>query len=387
MAGEVAIVAAGQCRFGARGEGPKELFAEAWRACRDTVDRDLDVALIQEAYVGSMAFGGYQLGNTASLPLGYIGLPHLPSRRVENACASSSFALRDGYIAIRSAQAEVVLVAGLEKMTDLPTERQKYWLGVSGDTEWERLAGTTFAGTYALMAQRHMHDYRTTKEQMALVAVKNHRHGARNPKAHLQREITLEQVLNAPMVANPLGLYDCCPVSDGAAVVLLASKAKAKLFTDTPVWIEGSGAANDYLGLHERPSITRMEASVRAGRMAFQQAGLKPDDVDLAEIHDCFTIAEIMALEDLGFCPKGRGGSFVESGATQKDGQIPVNLSGGLKAKGHPLGATGAAQVVEVFHQLRGTVEKDRQVGGAQVALTHNVGGSGASCTVHIYGR
>lgn len=387
MAEDVAIVAAGQSRFGARREGPKELFAEAWRACREAVDKGFDPLLIQEAYVGSMAFGGYQLGNTASLPLGYIGLPYLPSRRVENACASSSFALRDGYLAIRSGAADVVLVAGLEKMTDLPTERQKYWLGVSGDTEWERLAGTTFAGTYALMALRHMHDFGTTREQMAAVAVKNHRHGALNPKAHLQKEITLEQALRAPMVAHPLGLYDCCPVSDGAAVVLLASREKAKRFTDAPVWIRASAAANDHLALHERPSITRMEATIRAGKAAFHQADLSPRDIDLAELHDSFTIAEIMALEDLGFCPKGRGGAFVESGATQRDGQIPVNLSGGLKAKGHPLGATGAGQAVEVFHQLRGSAEKGRQAEGAEVALTHNVGGSGASCTVHIYGR
>ncbi|MCJ2520634.1 MAG: thiolase domain-containing protein [Candidatus Thermoplasmatota archaeon] len=387
MAGEVAIVGAGQSRFGVLKEGIKSLFAQAFFECLDSVDKGMDPRQVQEAFVGSMSFGGGQLGNLAALMTEQVGLTHIPARKVENACASSSYALRDAWFALHSGMLDVVLVAGVEKMTDLPSDRRRYWLGVSGDTEWERLAGTTFAGLYALMASRHMHEYGTKRESLAQVAVKNHRYASHNPKAHFQRPIKLEQVLEAPMLAQPLTLYDSCPVSDGASALLLTRAELAKSFTDSPVYIQASSGASDFLALHDREDITRVDGTVKAAKEAYRQAHLSPGEVDMAEIHDAFTIGEIMALEDLGFCSKGQGGVWTLEGRTEIGGDIAVNTSGGLKAKGHPLGATGAGQVVEVFKQLRSEAEKARQVSGAEVALTHNVGGSGATVAVHIFSR
>jgi acetyl-CoA C-acetyltransferase/acetyl-CoA acyltransferase len=387
MAGEVAVVGAGQSRFGVRREGIKALFTEAFFECLESEDKGVDPGEIQEAYVGSMSFGGGQLGNLAALMTEQVGLQHIPTRRVEDACASSSYALRDAWYALRSGLLDLVLVAGVEKMTDLPPDRRGYWLGVSGDTEWERLAGSTFAGLYALMACRHMHEYGTKREALAQVAVKNHMYGSHNPKAHFRRPIKVEDVLGSPVVAHPLNLYDCCPVSDGATALLLTRGELARRFTDSPVYILASSGASDFLALHDREEITRVEGTVRAGREAFRQARLSPQDVDLAELHDAFTISEIMALEDLGFCSKGEGGVWTLEGQTEIGGKLPVNVSGGLKAKGHPLGATGAGQVVEVFRQLRNEAEEKRQVPDAEVALTHNVGGSGATIAIHIFSR
>ncbi len=387
MPEEVAVIGAGQSRFGVLEEGTKALFAEAFFECLESVDNGLDPGKIEEAFIGSMSFGGAQLGNLAGLMTEQVGLKYIPTRKVENACASSSYALRDAWLAIRSGLVDLALVAGVEKMTDLPPDRRRYWLGVSGDTEWERLAGSTFAGLYALMACRHMHEYGTKREALAQVAVKNHKYGSQNPKAHFQRAIKLQDVLEAPMLARPLTLYDSCPISDGATALLLTSWEGAKRFTDTPIRILASSGASDFLALHDREEITRVEGTVRAGMEAFRQARLSPKEVDLAELHDAFTIGEIMALEDLGFCAKGQGGTWTLDGRTEIGGDVAVNTSGGLKAKGHPLGATGAGQVVEVFRQLRSEAEKGRQVPDAEVALTHNVGGSGATIAVHIFSR
>ncbi|MEK6851572.1 MAG: hypothetical protein AABY30_03425, partial [Candidatus Thermoplasmatota archaeon] len=264
--------------------------------------------------------------------------------------------------------------------------RKRFWLGVSGDTEWERLAGLTFPGVYAMMAVRHMHEYGTTREQMAAVAVKNHANGARNPKAQFRKAITMEKALASAMVAHPLTLYDCCGTTDGAACVILAAKEVTSEYTDSPVWVLGSGAASDHLAVHDRESMTRLDATIAAAGAAYAQAGITARDVDVAEVHDCFTIAEILAVEDLGFAAKGEGGRLAAEGVTVRDGKLPVNPSGGLKSKGHPLGATGAAQVYEMFLQLRGEAG-DRQVPSPEVGLTHNVGGSGATCAVHVFGR
>lgn len=376
-----AIVGAAMGAFGVRPESPKKLFAEAAALAFQSVEKGMDPKDVQEAWVGSTAFGGWQLGNTAAYLVEQAGLPGIPARRVENACASSGFALRDAALAIRSGAVDVALVGGFEKMNDVGGIHKRYWLGVSGDTPWERMAGATFPGVYAMMAARHFHEFGTTREDLARVAVKNHAHGAKNPKAQFQKPITLEKALASPMVASPLSMFDCCSTTDGAAVVLLASEKVARRYTDTPVWIEGSGAATDFLAVHDRPSMTTLEATVRASRAAYAEAGVGPGDVDLAEVHDCFTIAEVLATEDLGFCKKGEGGRFA-----RESHDLVVNPSGGLKAKGHPLGATGAGQAVEAFEQLQGHAGA-RQVRGAEVALTHNVGGSGATCAVHVYRR
>ena len=380
------MVGAGMGAFGVRPESPKRLFAEAVAAALGSVGKGMDAGDVQEAWIGSTAFGGWQLGNTAAYLVEQAGLPGIPARRVENACASSGFALRDAYHAIRSGAVDVALVGGFEKMNDVGGIHKRYWLGVSGDTPWERMAGATFPGVYGMMAARHMHEFGTTKEDLAHVAVKNHANGAKNPKAQFQKATTLEKVLASPMVAAPLGMFDCCSTTDGAAAVLLASERVARRYTDTPVWVEGSGAATDFLAVHDRPTMTTLDATVRAGRAAYAQAGVTPREVDLAEVHDCFTIAEILAVEDLGFAAKGDGGRYTREGHTALAGEVAVNPSGGLKAKGHPLGATGAGQAVEVFEQLTGHAGA-RQVRGAEVALTHNVGGSGATCVVHLWRR
>ncbi|MHB8606533.1 MAG: thiolase domain-containing protein [Thermoplasmatota archaeon] len=382
----VAVVAAGLSKFGARAEGMKELFGEAVADALATADKNLSLADIEEAWVGSLGFGGGQLGNLGAYLSEQVGLRGIPARRVENACASSGFAFRDAFLAVKSGARDVVLAGGMEKMTDLDPIHQRFWLGVSGDTAWERMAGLTFPGVYALMASRHMHEFGTTREDLAAVAVKNHGNGARNPKAQFQKEITLEKALAAPSVASPLGLFDCCSTTDGASVAFLASERVARRFTDTPVWVEGSGAASDFLALHDRESITRLDATKAASRAAYKEAGVAPAKIEVAEVHDCFTIAEVLAVEDLGFTKKGKGGAFGASGATARTGERPVNPSGGLKAKGHPLGATGTGQIAELFLQVRAEAGA-RQVPGAELALAHNVGGSGATCAVHILRR
>lgn len=379
-----AVVGAAQSPFGDRPETLKRLFVEAFEAAVSSVDEGLDPARIEEAYVGNLGVGGGQLGNVAALMTEVAGLEGVSVRRVEDACASSGFAFRDAVRAVESGGCDLTLAAGAEKMNDLERVHQRYWLGVSGDMEWERTAGATFAGTYALMAARHMADHGTTPEQLATVAVKNHDHGADNPKAQFQKRVDLETVLDSFVVADPLHLYDCCPTTDGAACAIVASDAVADELTDTPVRVAGAGAASDTLALHDRDSLTRLDATTDAGEQAFKQAGLSPTDVDVAELHDCFTIAEILALEDLGFSAKGEGGPFVEE--VWEGDHLRFNPSGGLKAKGHPLGATGAGQIVELFDQLRGDAGP-RQVDDAEVGLAHNVGGSGATCTVHVLTR
>ncbi|MBQ70064.1 MAG: 3-ketoacyl-CoA thiolase [Euryarchaeota archaeon] len=385
---DVAVVGAGQTKYGNHPLGLKGMWAEAALAAFDSVDGDFSPTQIDEAFIGSIAFGGSQLGNTAALLTEHSAMDGVPVRRVENACASSGFAFRDAWMAIKSGQADVVVAGGIEKMNDLTPERKRFWLGVSGDTEWERLAGLTFPGTYALMARRHFHEYGSTHDDLVNISVKNHAHGALNPLAHIQKEVSFEKAAGGFMVADPLTLYDCCPTSDGASCVILAADHVVKKFTDTPVWVRGSGAASDRLALHDRPSITRLKATTEASKRAYQQSGFTQHNIDLAEVHDCFTIAELIATEDLGFAQRGEGGLFAREGRGRlNQGDVTINSSGGLKSKGHPLGATGTGQVVEVFKQLRSQVSNGRQVRDAETALTHNVGGSGATCAVHVFGR
>ncbi len=308
---------------------------------------------------------------------------HIPATRVEGACASGSLAIREGYLSIASGINDVVVVGGIEKMNDVGGSEATDILAAASDQEWEAFFGATFPGIYAMIATRHMHEYGTTKEQLAQVAVKNHANGVNNPYAQYQSPISLESVMRATMVAYPLGLMDCSPVSDGAASVVLCAAEKAKKYTDKPIKIIGSGQASDTLALHGRRDICTLDATIHAAKMAYKQANLTPKDIDFAEVHDCFTIAEICAIEDLGFIEKGKGGTAIDNKITTMDGSLPVNTSGGLKAKGHPVGATGVAQIVELTMQLRNEAGK-RQVKDAKIGLAHNVGGSGATCVVHI---
>jgi acetyl-CoA acetyltransferase len=384
----VALIAAAQTPFGdAPALSIKELFAAAFRDLLRSVDRGIELEQIQAAYIGSLGIGGFQLGLSASLLCSYVGLAGIPAMRVENACASSGYALLNAIYDVSSGAHDVVLAGGVEKMGDLSSLRTRYWLGVSGDTEYERLAGLTFAGVYALMAQRYFEESPLARKHLAMIAVKNHLNGELNPKAHFRQRVSLDQALRGPMVAEPLGLFDCCPVSDGAAAVLVVAAERAREFTDRPVHVIGFGAANDHVGLFDRPSLTSLPASVRAAHVAFEMAGLRPSDVDVAEVHDCFTIAEVLAYEDLGFCERGQAYREIEAGTFSLDGRLPINASGGLKAKGHPIGATGIGQTCEIFHQLLGTTDRpERQVRSAEVGLSHNVGGSGGAAVVFIYG-
>ena len=342
----VAVVGAGQTKFGTHALGMKGMWHEASLEAISSVDHDFSLDMVDEAYIGSTAFGGSQIGNTAALMTEHSGMVGVPTRRVENACASSGFAFRDAWMAVKSGAAKIAIAGGIEKMNDLESERKRFWLGVSGDTEWERMAGLTFPATYALMARKYFHDYQSTHEDLVHISVKNHKHGLYNQKAHLQKEVTFEKAANGKLVADPLSLYDCCPTSDGASCVILAAEDVVQSLTDTPVWVNGSGAGSDYLALHDRRSITTLDATKSAAKQAFQASGLEAKDIDIAEVHDCFTIAELLAIEDLGFVDKGEGGQFSrENRGLLNQGKLTVNPSGGLKAKGHPLGATGTGQI------------------------------------------
>jgi acetyl-CoA acetyltransferase len=385
---DVAMVGAGQTKFGNHPLGLKGMWSEAIEKAFSSVDNDCLPSMVDEAFIGSIAFGGSQLGNTAALLTEHSGMDGVSVRRVENACASSGFALRDAWMTIKSGLADIVVAGGIEKMNDLSAERKRYWLGVSGDTEWERLAGLTFPGTYALTARRYFHEFESTHDDLVHVSVKNHMHGFDNEVAHLRKDVSFEKASSGAMVADPLTLYDCCPTSDGASAVILVADHLAHQFTDTPIWVKGSGAGSDKLALHDRPSLTQLRATQLATQKAYSIANIQPNQIDLAEVHDCFTIAEVLATEDLGFAGRGEGGRFARDGQGRRnEGDVTINASGGLKSKGHPLGATGTGQAVEVFKQLRHQVESQRQVRDAEVGLTHNVGGSGATCAVHIFGR
>jgi len=385
---DVAVIGIGLTKFGELWDKSfRQLISEA--GSKAILDSGISGADIDAMYIGSMSSGRFvgqeHVGALVADASGFSHM-HIPATRVEGACASGALAVREGYLSIASGINDVVVIGGIEKMNDVAGTTATETLQTAADQEWEAFFGQTFPGIYATIATRHMHEYGTTKEDLAKVAVKNHANGALNPTAQYQREITLEKALNATMVAYPLGLFDCSPVTDGAASVVLCAAEKAKQFSDKPVKIIGSGQASDTLALHARRDICTLDATVYAGKMAYNQAKIQPNDIDFAEVHDCFTIAEILAIEDLGFVKKGEGGKAIDNKISTLDGSKPINTSGGLKSKGHPVGATGVAQIVEVALQLRGEADK-RQVKDVKIGLAHNIGGSGATCVVHIMER
>jgi len=382
---EVAIIGVGLTKFGELWDKSlRQLITEA--GTKAILDAGISGTEIDALYVGSMSAGRF-VGqeHVGALVADSSGLStmHIPATRVESACASGGMALRQAYIAVASGMHDIVVVGGVEKMTDVVGGEATDILAMAADQEWEAFFGATFPSLYAMIARRHMYEYGTTREQIAQVAVKNHENGLLNPNAQFHRKITVDDVINATPVSEPLTLLDSSPISDGAAALILCPLEKAKDYTDKIVKIIGSGQASDSLALHGREDICTFQSTVEAAEMAYKQAKIKPKDIDVAEVHDCFTIAEILAIEDLGFFKKGEGGKAAEEGVTALDGDKPINTSGGLKAKGHPVGATGVAQVVEIVKQLRGEADK-RQVKDARIGLTHNIGGSGASCVVHI---
>ncbi len=314
-----------------------------------------------------------------------LGIPAIPTTRFETACASSHAAFRHAVMEIAAGVSDVVLVGGGERVLNVSTAESTEYFAYASDATWEQTLGLTFPGVFALIARAHMQKYGTTEAQMAAVAVKNHKHGTLNPKAQFQKEITLEQVLKSAYVADPLKLYDCCPFTDGGAAVVLASEEVARRCR-RPIWVLASAAASDWMLLGDKHDLSRVPATERAAAAAYRQAHLAPTDVDVVELHDCFTIAEIVATEGLGLFEPGAGGIAAESGVTSLGGRVPVNPSGGLKAKGHPIGATGAAQIAEIVTQLRREAGP-RQVDGARVGLTHTLGGNTATVLVSLFGR
>ena len=410
----VAMVGAGMNKFGAYSDKTsRDLFVEAFQEMRQSVDKDFDPDRIELVYVGNYSSDLFERqGHTAPIMADAVGLIPKPAVRVEDACASAGVALRQGAMAVASGLYDVVLVGGVERMSALPTAEVTDALATAGDSLYEISAGFTFPGFYAAMATAYMHKYGMKPEHLMNVAIKNHDNGALNPyaqfsvsipdwmegrKASAKRKGLPEPTWSDPMefmhddkanpmIAWPLRLFDCSPITDGAACVLLVAEDIARDFTDDPIYIVGSGQASDY-PLHDRDDLTTIAAARKAASDAYEMASVKADDMRIAEVHDCFTIAEIVATEDLGFFAPGDGYKAAEDGMTARDGAKPVNTSGGLKSKGHPVGASGVAQSVEVFKQMRGLAGERQVDRDVPLALSHNVGATGNTCVVHIYER
>ena len=380
----VAVIGVGVTKFGKHERSSAELFAEAAREA--VLDAGIEPKAIQALYYGNVTGGESErqlhMGPQAAT---LLGLPTIPTTRFENACATTHAAFRHAVMEVGSGVSDVVVVGGAERILHVPTEHATEYFAYCSDAAFEQPTGLTFPGVFALIARAHMEKYGTTEEQMAHVAVKNHRHGVHNPKAQFRKEITTETVLKSAYVADPLKLFDCCPFTDGGAAVILASEDVARRHR-LPVWVLASEAATDTMFLHEKRDLARVTATERAAAAAYRKAGRGPQDVDVVELHDCFTIAEIVATEGLGLFEPGMGGPAAERGWTSIGGKIPVNPSGGLKSKGHPIGATGAAQIAEIVTQLRGDAGP-RQVAGARTGLTHTLGGNTATVLVSLFGR
>jgi acetyl-CoA C-acetyltransferase len=385
---DVAILGVGMTRFGELWDRSfRELGIEA--GFQALVDARLSSRDLGAFFLGNMASGSLiEQEHIAPLLVDYAGLAghHLPAIRVEAGGASGAVALHQGYLAVASGAYDFVVVGGAEKLTDVPDVTANRITGATADQEWESVFGATLPGLWALIARRHMYDHGTTREQLASVPVQAHEMGSKNPNAHYRNRISLEQVLGAPPVAEPLGVLDCAPLSDGAAAVVLGPLDRARKFTDTPVAIRASVVTCDTMALHHRSDFTRLDSTIVAAKRAFGQARKSPAEVQVAEIHDAYSISALLALEDVGFVPKGSAGAAFAEGRFGMGGAPTVNPSGGLKAQGRPFGAVGVAQVVELVRQLRGQAE-GRQVSGASLALAQSVGGTGATSVVHLLER
>ncbi|NHM25763.1 thiolase domain-containing protein [Desulfofundulus sp. TPOSR] len=384
----VAVLGVGMTKFGVSTKSQVEMFAEAALEAINT--SNLKPRDIQAVYVGNV-LGDFEEGqmNIAPFCSAELGLPpEVPATRVEGACASGSVAIKEAFMGVAAGFYDIVLAGGTEKATAMGTPLATRTFAMATDSRYEEFTGITFPGVFALLSHLYAREYgiplAELKEQMAMVAVKNHRHGARNPLAQFQKEITVETVFNSIMIADPLQLYDCCPFSDGAAAVVLAAEGIAAKLVPKPVYILGIGQASAG-SLFRQRGLPRLVAREAAAKKAYSMAGLSPEDVHVCELHDCFTIAEIIASEGLGLCEFGRGGEAAMKGETTYGGRVVINPSGGLKAKGHPIGATGAAQVYEIVKQLRGEAGT-RQVDGARVGLTDTLGGDASTVVVTLYG-
>jgi acetyl-CoA C-acetyltransferase len=406
---EVAVVGGGMTRFHHKIHAEntsRELFVDAALEAKGSVDNGFDLKDVEALFIGNFSSDAFERqSHTAALMADWLGITPVPASRIEDACASSGVAVNVAAMAIASGAYDVVMVGGVEKMRGLSTEGVTDTLAMAADAIYEVGAGFTFPGLYATLASAHFAEYGSNWEQLVSITIKNHHNGSLNPKAHFQKEIIdiakrqgerrqvtfrdeldfLRSSMN-PYVAYPLRLFDCCPISDGASALVLVAGEKAREYTDSPVYIRGIGQASDSMALHDRDSLTSLRATKLASDQAYKIAGIQAGDVGVADVHDCFTIAELLATEDLGFFPKGEGGKAAVEGRTALDGDVSVNPDGGLKAKGHPVGATGAAMAYEMFKQLRGEAGR-HQVEGVEYGLAHNVGASGPTVCVQIYGR
>jgi acetyl-CoA C-acetyltransferase len=382
----VAVAALGKTPFGAFADRDlRSLAVEAGDKCLK--NGHVSPSQVEAFYLGNFAGPSFAGQNHLAPYISTaLGIREIPATRFEAACASGGSAFFHAFSAVAAGIYDCVLVMGVEKMTSQSTARVTEILASAGDCSGEMKAGSTFPSLFAMIARRHMYQYGTTREDLAAVAVKNHANGALNPGAHMRKVITLADALNARPVAEPLGVYDCSLISDGAAAVVLMPADRARDFTDKPVRILGVAQASDFVALDEKPDITTFPAVRRASQKAYEMAGVGPNDIQFAEVHDCFTIAEIVAIEDLGFVEKGCGGPYETSGATARTGEKPINASGGLKAKGHPVGATGVAQICDLVAQIR-CEAGDMQLKRHSLGLAQNLGGSGASCVVSILGN
>jgi acetyl-CoA acetyltransferase len=408
----VAVVGVGMSKFGVfPGKTSRDLFVEAYQELRQSVQKGFNPKDIEAFYMGNFTSDHFEnQAHLAPIVASWVGLSPVASTRIEDACASGGVALRQGVLAIASGEVDVVLVGGLEKMTDLPGAKVTDALALAADSLFEIPAGFTFPGFYAAMASAYIDQYKADPDALLRVGIKNHENGALNEKAQFNQTIAdvmagkkrkaeqkglpipewedemafMKDLKANPMIAWPLRLFDCSPVSDGAAAVLLVSEEIASNYSDSPIYIVGSGQASDG-ALAERESLSSVPAAKKASRHAYEMAGIGPEDVDFAEVHDCFTIAEIMASEDLGFFPRGEGWKAAMEGRTARNGSHPINTSGGLKSKGHPVGASGVGQVVEVWKQMHGIAGERQLPGTLKYGLTHNVGGTGQTCVVHIF--
>ena len=385
---DVAVLGVGQTKFGELWDRSfREIGIEA--GLQALVDAKLSSHDLDGLYLGNMASGALidqEMIAPLILDVSGLGRSHLPSVRVEGGGASGALALHQGYLAVASGLYDFVVVGGAEKLTDVPDATGAEITSSTADQEWEVVFGATLPALWALIARRHMNDFGTTREDLARVAVHAHEMGSKNPLAHYRNKLTLSQVVDAGPVAEPLGVLDCAPLSDGAAAVVLGPMELARQHTDTPVRIAASQVACDSLAVQHRQEITRLDSTVVAARRAFEQARRAPADVQVAEIHDAYTISALVSLEDLGFVEKGRAGPEFASGRFGHGGKTVVNTSGGLKAQGQPFGAVGVAQVVELVRQLRGEA-KERQVAGASLGLAQDVGGTGGTTVVHLLER
>ena len=382
MTNKVCVLGAGSTKYGKLNESIIEM---ALNASKDAIESaGITPKDIQAGYISNVFGVADKQVHMAPVIMSNLGIPNIPGLTIESACGSGSVMFREAYANIAAGFYDCVLALGVEKITHTGTTQSTTLFSYCSDFFYEGGNGASFPGLFASIARVYMTTHKANEEDLAYVAVKNHENGILNPKAHVRKKITVDDVMKSPVVASPLKLYDCCPFSDGASAVILCNEEFAKKSRKPYVEVIGSGRGASPAAVQAREDITTIPSTISAAKQAYKMAGITPKDIDFAEVHDCFTIAEIIDIEDLGFFPKGTAAHAVTEGATRRNGEIPINPSGGLKSKGHPIGATGVGQVVEVFEQFTGKAG-ERTVKNAETALTHNFGATGASAAVHIF--